>query len=200
MRKRVQKRPTEANKLLLKKYDKFLKLLLKRHQSKHFEKFIKKFIADGSIWKFSNEYSKKSKSSTTLYDKDNKELKTDLDRANAFAEHFSKMSSTFDDLGTKYFNNKVTQTVKKFLKLDSNLNEVKVTNFREVVNVIKSLKNNKASGHDQISARVLKNLPRKAIVYIIKMVNGILCTSHIPTDWKISKIIPILKKIKILLN
>ena len=167
---------------------------MKRHQSKHFEKFIKKLnFADGSIWKFSNKYSKKSESSTTLYDKDNKELKTDRDRANAFAEHFSKMSST-------YFNKKVTQTVKQFLKLDSNLNEVKLTNFREVVNVIKSLKNNKASGHDQIGARVLKNLRRKAIVYIIKIINGILCISHFPTDWKISKIIPILKEIKILLN
>lgn len=77
-----------------------------------------------------------------------------------------------------------------------NLDDVKLTSYREIVNVIKSLKNNKATGYDQIGARVIKNLPRKAIVFMVKIVNGIFCTSHFPTSWKISKIVPVYKKKK----
>lgn len=62
--------------------------------------------------------------------------------------------------------------------------------------MIKEPKSNKATGHDCISAKVLKNLPRKAVVFIVKLMNGMYCTSHFPTDWKIAKVISVHKKNK----
>lgn len=68
VRKRVQKKPTVPNKLLLEKFDKYVRFSLNKLQSKHFEKFSNSLsFADGSIWKFANKYSKKSETSTTLY-------------------------------------------------------------------------------------------------------------------------------------
>ena len=40
---------------------------------------------------------------------------------------------------------------------------------------------------------MLKNISRKALVMIIKIMNGMLCTGHYPTNWKIAKVIPIPK-------
>ena len=62
------------------------------------------------------------------------------------------------------------------------------------LDAIKALKNNKASGDDGISAIVLKNLPRKAIVYILKLISGMLITGHFPDKFKIARVIPIYKK------
>lgn len=67
---------------------------------------------------------------------------------------------------------------------------------KKVVTTIKTLKNNKTTGHDLIRARVIKNLPRKGIVYIINLVNGMLYTRHFPSSLKISKVIPLHKKNK----
>ena len=61
-------------------------------------------------------------------------------------------------------------------------------------NFIKSLKSGKATGTDKISSTLLKNLPRKALVFIVKIINGIFTTGHFPAVWKIAKVIPIKKK------
>lgn len=106
------------------------------------------------------------------------------------------MSSPFVELGSKSFTHKVNSTVRNYLRQKPDFVDVKLANYREIVNVIKSLKSNKATGYDQIGARAIKNLPRKAIVLIVKLVNGIFCTSHFPTTWKISKIVPVFKKKK----
>lgn len=196
LRKILQSKPSLQIRIIYKKFVDYVRHELKLFDAQNFEKYIKKLnFKDGSIWKFSNKYSKKSENATVLYDENNIELKTGVDRANAFANYFSSMSNV-QDLGSNFFTKKVNQTVKNFLKQEVNVNTIKFANFTEVVNALKTLKNDKASGHDKISSRVLKNLPRKAIVYIVKLVNGILCTSHFPTVWKISKVIPIFKKKK----
>lgn len=66
--------------------------------------------------------------------------------------------------------------------------------YAEVVKSIKSLKNGKSAGHDMITSIILKNLPRKALVFIIKVINGIFSTGYFPKDWKLAKVIPIGKK------
>ena len=153
-------------------------------------------FSDGSIWKYAKVFSRKSENTTVLYDKNSIELKTGQDRANAFADYFASLSNTFDELGRKYFTKKVENLVSKFKKKVINVDVVKFTSYTEVVNIIKSLKNNKAAGHDSISARVLKNIPRKGIVFVIKLVNGMLRTGHCPEVLKIAKVCPLFKRNK----
>lgn len=197
LRKKLQKRPSALTKMLLKSLEKVVRKQLQLLDSRSFEKYVKKLnFKDGSIYKFTKRYTKKIDSMTNLLDKNNQELNSDKLRVEAFAEHFASMSSGFVDLGSKTFTKKVKNTVETFRNQKIDLNEVELTTFREITQVIKSLKNNKAAGHDEIGTRVLKNLPRKAIVFLIKLTNGILYTSHFPDDWKISKVIPLPKKNK----
>jgi hypothetical protein len=51
----------------------------------------------------------------------------------------------------------------------------------------------KAVGPDQINSRLLKKLPRKAIVYLIHIMNTCFKYSYFPTAWKQANVIPILK-------
>lgn len=197
LRKKLQKKPSFFIKVLYKNLEKFVRKQLHLLESNNFERFIKNLnFKDGSIFKFANKYTKKTENSNILYDKNNKELSTEKLRLSAFAEHFAAMSNGFEDLGSKFFTNKVINAVKKIKNEKLDLNDVELATYNEVTNILKILKNNKAAGHDEIGTRVLKNLPRKAIVFLIKLINGILCTSHFPTVWKIAKVIPISKKCK----
>lgn len=200
LRRQLQKRPSPPLKALYSKVVRNVQKKLRLHDAQVFENFVNKLdFKDGSIWKFTRKYTRRAIAPTSLYDSNNHELSSDLERANAFAEYFASLSKGFDDLGNKSFTKKVQDTVRKFMKKSTNpatYNEVKCTSYKEVCSVIKSLKTNKAAGHDAISVRVIKNLPRKAVVFIVKIINGIFYTSHFPSAWKISKVIPLIKKNK----
>jgi endonuclease/exonuclease/phosphatase (EEP) superfamily protein YafD len=63
----------------------------------------------------------------------------------------------------------------------------------EIKRYIKSLKTSKSPGIDGVNNRLLKNLPRKGVVYLTQLINACLNLSYFPTAWKKANIIPILK-------
>lgn len=64
---------------------------------------------------------------------------------------------------------------------------------KEVAKAIDELKVKKAPGIDGISAKILKELPKKAVILLVYIYNGILRLKHVPEQWKIAKIILIHK-------
>ena len=65
---------------------------------------------------------------------------------------------------------------------------------REVETIIfTKLNPNKFLGYDLITSKILKELPKIAIVYNITLFSAIICTSHIPSQWKVAQTIIILK-------
>ena len=197
VRKMLQKGTSPLSRAVYNKLVKFVRVQLSLFNSRNFEKFVKNLnFKDGSIWRFTKNYSKKSELPQVLYDNYNHELKTDTERVDAFASYYASLSNGFDNLGSKTFSKKVNNTVIKFRRQTANVDEIEFVSYKEITSIIKELKSNKATGHDCISAKVLKNLPRKAIVFIVKLINGMYCTSHFPTDWKIAKVIPVHKKNK----
>lgn len=59
--------------------------------------------------------------------------------------------------------------------------------------VTTELKSSKAPGYDLITGKILKELPRKAIVLLTFIYNAILRTEHFPTQWKLSEIVMVAK-------
>lgn len=131
-----------------------------------------------------------------IQDESGQFLNTDRDKANGFASYFSTLSTENKDLGLKYFSTKITKTVNQTVNKEIVIDEIKFASCKEVSDAIKSLKNNKAAGSDNISAKFLKNLPRKGIVYLVKIINGIFMTGHFPSEWKVATVVPIHKKNK----
>lgn len=62
-----------------------------------------------------------------------------------------------------------------------------------VLNLINTLPNKKAPGYDLITAEVLKQLPRKGVVFLTYIYNSILRTTYFPLQWKFSVIIALPK-------
>ncbi|KAJ2941788.1 hypothetical protein O0L34_g10595 [Tuta absoluta] len=59
----------------------------------------------------------------------------------------------------------------------------------ELTKAIQRLPNRKAAGPDGIPIEALKQMPRRAVVVLARLYNGVLRTQHFPADWKAGKVI-----------
>ncbi|KAJ8737403.1 hypothetical protein PYW07_000674 [Mythimna separata] len=67
------------------------------------------------------------------------------------------------------------------------------TSPRELSRLIFTMNSNKAPGFDLITPKILKELPRKGLVFLTTLINASLRTSYVPALWKISQIVMIHK-------
>jgi hypothetical protein len=114
--------------------------------------------------------------------------RSDQEKSEAFAIHLASVfkpneSHTPDDP-------EIDETLNQDLQLCLPL---RPTTPRELARQIAKMNPNKAPGFDLITPRVLKELPKKCVVFLTMLVNATLRTSHVPALWKISQIIMIPK-------
>jgi hypothetical protein len=64
---------------------------------------------------------------------------------------------------------------------------------REVVQEIKNINPHKAPGYDLFTGKILRQLPRKAIILLTTIYNSMLRMSYYPIMWKFAQIIMIPK-------
>ncbi len=117
-------------------------------------------------------------------------LITGQEKANAIATVLSKahnntMPSPLEDI--------VNDGCLGLQSSDFNLNASNLVSPRELKKIIKNLKNSKAPGFDGISNVLLKNLSRKALVFLTYIYNSCLKLCYFPKIWKHAMVIPILK-------
>lgn len=116
--------------------------------------------------------------------------KTTEEKANAFAIHLAKIFSPNDSDGSDDADTEVDQILYQDLQMDL---PIKPTSPREVRENISLLGNKKSPGFDLIDKKVLQELPKKAIVYLTALFNGILRTGCYPALWKVSQIVMVPK-------
>jgi hypothetical protein len=71
--------------------------------------------------------------------------------------------------------------------------EPKLTSPSEVLQAIKGLRVSKAKGPNGIPNRVLKHLPNRAITFLTKVFNAVLCRHYFPPPWKHARVVSIMK-------
>jgi hypothetical protein len=67
------------------------------------------------------------------------------------------------------------------------------TSPREIMNLIKKLKSGKAPGCDAVPNILLKNIPRRAAVFLTYIFNSCLKLCNFPKQWRHATVIPISK-------
>ena len=104
-----------------------------------------------------------------------------------FAEHFRELGNKQADANTS--------TDFDPILIDRSANDELNVNFttKEIADVIKTLKNNKACGIDMIRNEFIKNCSKDVIEVITNLFNLILDSGVIPTNWCLGIIIPLYK-------
>lgn len=110
-------------------------------------------------------------------------------KAETFAEHLQRVFSPNPPSVTES-----EKEVEEILSQDFQMSPPPMPiTVREVWKVINDLKDKKAPGFDLLTKEILKHLPRKAVVFLTTLYNGILRVQYYPSLWKVSQILMIHK-------
>lgn len=148
------------------------------------------------LWNISKILRKKSKGLPTLRKASSGPLYssyilTDVEKAEALADNFSSVYCNRPDTASTNTKNLVADSI---TELDEMIgDEIKSTSPREIYGFIRILKNKKSPGQDLINNKILKQIPKKAIVLLTYIFNSCLKLSYFPDAWKHAKVIAIHK-------
>lgn len=163
-----------------------LKNRLKEIRNEEFEQYISKLSrTDHSIWK-PIQNSKKPTTPAPPVRKNINEpwAKSDAEKANLFAEHLVSVFQPLD--------NEVDQEIEHSLSIPPVIHTpIKTLSPKEIAEEIKFLNPKKSPGIDLITAKMMKELPRKGIVLLTYIYNAILRLGYWPKCLKTAQIIMI---------
>lgn len=151
---------------------------------------------DGSLWKATRRLLRHSCTKSPLRYTDGTWARSDSERTELLARHFSSVFQP-NDVGNDEQDRNVCEYLLSPLQLSP---PPKYFSPGQVHQIIKQLPKKKAPGYDLISSEILNQLPRKAIVFLTCLYNSILRTTSYPIQWKLSVIIVIPKPNKPLEN
>ena len=146
---------------------------------------------DNSLWRLSKALRSAKSAPRPLHGR-NGLVYSDTNKAEAFADHLEdQFSPNYQGIDINHVSN-THNFVRRALRCEPNTH-IRHATFKEVADHIRHQKNRKAPGHDGITNRALKNLPRKAVAFLTAIINAILRLRHFPSEWKLAEVINIPK-------
>jgi hypothetical protein len=170
-----------------------LKRVLYRTKNQWFEEYTKSLSAteatDYSLWKATKNLKHPKIPIPPILKPDGNWAKSNEDKSEAFARHFSGVFKPNEGI----VNNE--EEIQEFLDSPLQLEfPVQKFSINEVSSVIaKGLSPNKTPGYDSITAKILKELPRKGVLFLTYLFNAILRLEHVPHQFKRAQLIVIPK-------
>ena len=167
-------------------------------QDKYTELMLAKEMDTRIFYKLVNQQRSARSTATELLNFDGQAFSTAEGIASAFSSHFKNLATPTDsDVFDKDYTNQVTfdKLLMESLATDHHRCEKPVTP-KEVLNIVRSFKLNKAQDVFGLSAEHLKNAPDKLFHILADLMNSILQTGHVPPQLKQGILTPVLKKKK----
>ena len=145
---------------------------------------------DYSLWKVTKNVLRPICSQPPIRNPDHTWAKTDTEKAEAFANHLSKVFTP----------NQITPSANVMQEVNKVLGETVQSNTplkrfskNKIKTIIFALKEGKSPGYDLITGTLLKNLPEKGFIFLTFLYNAIFRLCFIPPQWKVAEIKMILK-------
>lgn len=135
------------------------------------------------------------KSSIPVLEGSSGPLITDAEKAEAFANRFlSNHLTTTDDSAPPEIEEAVDECIRLIDNhTDPNLDPQTLTTPKEVRNIIRGLRNNKAPGFDGVRNDMVKNGGKKLVTALTYIINACLILSYFPSNWKHAITTPVKK-------
>jgi hypothetical protein len=168
-----------------------LKNILKKYNSDKYQSYIESLSNNkNSIWKSTKKILNHRQIMPPLRNSNNSLAITNIDKANLISTYLEDNFKPNNDINDKEHNLTIENILNQPLPMSF---PAKHTTPSEITFIINKLPYKKAPEHDLITNRILKNLPKKPILFLTHIYNASLRLSFFPSYWKKSNIIPILK-------
>ena len=175
------------------KYNTLYNILVRKSKKMtHEQKFKDKYRDAREMWQYTNMIlarNKKGKADTIKLIIAGKQTEDQQTVAEAFNKFFSSVGQNLVDEFTtektafKQFMPAPSVSELKFLEMDD-------TDYHRI---IQSMKAKKSTGFDEVSNRLIKEVQNQIKVPLMDIINSSLCSSIVPSSWKVAKIIPLHK-------
>jgi hypothetical protein len=170
-----------------------LKRLLYKIKNDRFQEYTANLspteASDYSLWKVTKHLKRPQVCIPPISKQDGTWAKSNSEKAEEFATYYSEVFKPHP------INSGIEQDIIEYLDSPTQL-ELPIKPFTpsEVNKVVKGdLNAKKAPGNDLITGKVLKELPRKGLVFLTVIFNAILRLECFPSQWKVSQIVVIPK-------
>ena len=145
-----------------------------------------------SVWKLINDLIGKNNKTdnTESYSHNNEQITNPKEISNTFNEYFTNIDPKLaENIKTRngHYSNYLPAPSEKTLFF-------KPTSIHEILNIVRSLKPSKSTGHDGISVHLLKKIIYNIALPLSHIFNISLTSGICPNSLKIAKVIPIFKK------
>ncbi|GFS68426.1 RNA-directed DNA polymerase from mobile element jockey [Trichonephila clavipes] len=117
---------------------------------------------------------------------------TPIEKAEVIADSLQEQFEPNHVADREVFDQRIHEEVANFLATP-HVQEIEPTTPTEVLTYVQRIKPKKSPGLDQISNRMLKNLPLKFLLFITFLINQLFKNNYFPDSWKTAVVIPILK-------
>ena len=158
-------------------------------QSEYFQQLDARRNDEYSLWKATKYIKRPAKRNVPIRDSTGVWCRSDSTKAQTFKTH---LENTFTPHALSDMSN--TLMIENFLDVACQMDRpIKHVSPSEVASAVKKLNNTKTPGYDCIDSKAIKLLPKRGIIFLTSIFNGILRLSHFPSQWKYAKIIMIPK-------
>ncbi|GFX69632.1 probable RNA-directed DNA polymerase from transposon X-element [Trichonephila clavipes] len=117
---------------------------------------------------------------------------TPIEKAEVIAHSLQEQFEPNHVIGREEFTQRIHAEVENFLATP-HVQEIEPTTPTEVLTYVQRIKPKKSPGLDQITNRMIKNLPLKFLLFITLLINQLFKNNYFPDSWKTAVVIPILK-------
>lgn len=146
---------------------------------------------NNTLWNLTRSLKNKHTSIPPLQKNNGFPALSDREKAQSFADEFSKSFRITSYSTDFHIENKVLKSISY---VNSSVpDKTNLTSLAEILCLIKNLKTKKSPGPDNIKNCLIKNLPLKGTVFITRLFNACLTLGHFPREWKRANITPVHK-------
>lgn len=180
---RVPQYKSELNQLSNK-----LKNLLKQIKSESISKYLEGLAADKEndfkIWKATKSFKRPKVHIPPIRKVDNTWARSNKEKADMFAAHLEDIFVPFE----------AESGGEKLISIEKNDSiDIRKVTYNELVQEIRSLNIKKAPGYELITGKILKELPEKALLKLLHLINASFRLRYVPRQWKFAEVIMIPK-------
>lgn len=118
---------------------------------------------------------------------------TDVEKSNIIGKKFEDVHTAASNIEDNLFSRNIKDHTLNLTSRPAGFINEDIITPKEIKKIINNLKNNKAPGEDRINNRLIKNIPKKAVVFMTYLFNERLRRSYFPSCWKNAVVIAIPK-------